>query len=175
MVKKKIVRLATLQDVPDLSTLYTQFYANNHAVQPEYCADAVETGEYPTKIITSENSDIFVAVKHERIVGFIHIEKQTSPKFPSVVQGSYAEVVDLFIHADYRRFGIGRRLLESAKEWARERRLDCLELLVLGNNHEGIRFYKREKFRVTAKVMKYDLHYDDDANDFQEKGLRAAE
>ena len=148
------IRLAAKDDIESINKLFTEFYAYNAAQQPEYYVSAKEIGEYPATVIDSENGDIIVAVVDDGIVGFVHIEADQTPRYPSVTLHRFACIVDFFVAKQHRKIGIGRLLLEEAKLWARSRQLEYLELMVLENNGVGQNFYERENFSIVSRTMR---------------------
>ena len=50
--------------------------------------------------------------------------------------------------------GVGGELLAAAKRWARNRRLEYLELNVLAQNENAIRLYESQDFVEATKVMR---------------------
>jgi GNAT superfamily N-acetyltransferase len=62
----------------------------------------------------------------------------------SVRFGYRAWVEDLAVHPERRSEGIGKRLLDAAKAWARERGATHLELDSAETRTEAHRFYERE-------------------------------
>jgi GNAT superfamily N-acetyltransferase len=62
----------------------------------------------------------------------------------SVRFGYRVWVEDLAVHPDHRSTGIGRRLLDAAKDWARERGATHLELDSAHARTDAHRFYERE-------------------------------
>jgi len=62
----------------------------------------------------------------------------------SVRFGYRAWVEDLAVHPDRRSEGIGKRLLDAAKDWARERGATHLELDSAETRADAHRFYERE-------------------------------
>lgn len=55
----------------------------------------------------------------------------------------------------HRRSGVGRLLVERVLEWARERGVERIHLLVTANNHGAIRFYESLGFAKTGKTGPY--------------------
>jgi glutamate synthase domain-containing protein 2 len=53
------VRLATLNDIEHFCHLFTEFFAYNAVLQPEYCFAAIECGTYPEAVIKDEKADIY--------------------------------------------------------------------------------------------------------------------
>jgi GNAT superfamily N-acetyltransferase len=62
----------------------------------------------------------------------------------SVRFGYRAWVEDLAVHPERRSEGVGKRLLDAAKAWARERGATHLELDSAETRTEAHRFYERE-------------------------------
>jgi len=151
------IRLAVLNDIEPICELYTEFYAYNANLQPNYYNAVIEPGGYPQSTIESESADIFVAVENDIIVGFIHVrEVQTLPYDP-IVQHKYAEIVDLIVTASYRRKGIGSALMEAVKNWSKVRNLDYVEFFVLAEASGEIQFYEHENFKTVSHTMRYTL------------------
>lgn len=148
---------ATLAHAQQISNLYEQFFAYNANQLPEYYQEAVETGAYPKSVIENESEELIVALENDRVIGFLHISEDKTLPFPCIVTYRYAVIIDLFIIPDYRNQGIGVLLLDKAKEWARDRSLSYIELSVLKNNVDGVRFYERENFEEVSRVMRYKL------------------
>jgi ribosomal protein S18 acetylase RimI-like enzyme len=151
------IRIATANDIESISCLYDEFYKYNHSQQPFFCAVAKESGEYPKSVIDGSTGDIFIAEIGGAIIGFIHIEEEKTPPFPSVAQHKFACIVDFYVTPDYRKRGVGKALLEQVKKWSVNRKLEYLELFVLEENKVGINFYKRENFDVASYTMRYIL------------------
>jgi GNAT superfamily N-acetyltransferase len=63
----------------------------------------------------------------------------------SVRFGYRAWVEDLAVHPDRRSMGVGKGLLDAAKDWARERGATHLELDSADTRTDAHRFYERER------------------------------
>jgi GNAT superfamily N-acetyltransferase len=63
----------------------------------------------------------------------------------SVRFGYRAWVEDLAVHPERRSAGVGRSLLDAAKDWARERGATHLELDSAESRTDAHRFYEREQ------------------------------
>ena len=66
----------------------------------------------------------------------------------------YARLEDLAVDEAVRGQGVGSELLAAAKRWARNRRLEYLELNVLAQNENAIRLYESQDFVEATKVMR---------------------
>ena len=65
-----------------------------------------------------------------------------------------AVLSDLIVDAGVRGQGIGSQLLAAAKRWARNRRLEYLELQVLAQNEGAQHLYESQDFVEATKVMR---------------------
>ena len=77
-----------------------------------------------------------------------------TPEFSCVLPHRYARLEDLAVDEAVRGQGVGGELLAAAKRWARNRRLEYLELNVLAQNENAIRLYESQDFVEATKVMR---------------------
>jgi GNAT superfamily N-acetyltransferase len=90
---------------------------------------------------TAENATVFVAHEGDALVGMCTVyEDMESVRF-----GRRAWVEDLAVAPDRRSLGIGKGLLDAAKDWARERGASHLELDSGEAREAAHRFYERER------------------------------
>jgi GNAT superfamily N-acetyltransferase len=131
------IRLANSGDIGPLCILYQKFCEYNAKQQPDYFQAVEESGKYPERVISGSSGDIYVAETVDGIVGFIHVEEEKTAPYPPIVPHKFSYIVDLYVEPEYRKFGVGKELLESVKEWVKSRSLEYLELLVLEENLIG--------------------------------------
>jgi len=148
------VRLAKKSDISAICRLYEQFFEYNANQQPQYYKKAEESGKYPESVIESKSADLFVADNCGTIIGFIHISEDKAPPFGAFVPHKYAVIIDLMVEESYRRQGIGKKLLDAARQWSKDRGLDYIELMVLQENEQGITFYHSENFKIVSHTMR---------------------
>ena len=151
------IKLAGLGDIASICQLYNEFFAYNAGLQPVYYKAGKEDGAYPKSIIESEASDILIAVDEGEVVGFIHIREAKTPPFDALVPHNYAEIVDFITTAAHRKKGIGSLLMDAAKQWAKARELDYIELFVLTDARDEIRFYEHASFVPVSHTMRCPL------------------
>jgi GNAT superfamily N-acetyltransferase len=75
----------------------------------------------------------------------------------SVRYGYRAWVEDLAVHPDHRSQGVGKALLDAAKDWARERGATHLELDSGDARPDAHRFYEREHPSWTSRCFGWEL------------------
>ena len=148
-------RNAVLSDIEQLNQLYQDFFNHNASQQPLYYKPAIETGKYPKHIIESDNEALFVATNSNNIIAFMHLTEEKTPPFDCYVPQKYSVGVDLYVLPDFRKQGVGRKLVEIAKEWTKERNADYVELNVLTENETAFNLYENTGFKVVSHLMRW--------------------
>jgi ribosomal protein S18 acetylase RimI-like enzyme len=100
----------------------------------------------------------FVAVKGGEVVGWCDIR----PGWPEVL--AHCGTLGMGVHKDYRRRGIGSRLIAEAIARAKERGLERIELEVFASNVPAIKLYEKVGFAfegLKRSAVKIDGRYDD--------------
>jgi GNAT superfamily N-acetyltransferase len=71
--------------------------------------------------------------------------------------GSLVYIGDLIVTADYRRRGVGARLMEQLEKWARDQGAATVTLNVHDRNSAARALYDRQGFRAVHVEMRKDL------------------
>jgi GNAT superfamily N-acetyltransferase len=100
-----------------------------------------------------DGSEVFVADRAGEIVGLCTVYLDID----SVRFGRRAWVEDLAVHPGARSLGIGKRLLDAAKDWGRERGASHLELDSGDAREDAQRFYEREGPTSRSRNFGWDL------------------
>ena len=135
-----------LDAVAPLFDAYRQFYGQRPdlAAARAFLAERLARGE----------SVIFVAVAPEReALGFT----QLYPSFSSVSLRRLWILNDLFVGPGVRRGGVGRRLLERAREWAVETEAKGLILATAVTNTAAQALYESCGWRRDEEFQHYQL------------------
>jgi len=148
------IRPATHNDIDQICQLYNEFFAYNAIMDPVYCRAGKETGEYPKTVIEDIGSDLIVAVENDKLTGFIHIKEGRTPPYDALKQNHYAQIIDFIVTEKHRQKGIGKKLMDAAKEWAIKRDLDYIELFVLQGAKNEHRFYENNDFVTVMQTMR---------------------
>lgn len=159
-----VVRVAKVQDLDGIQALFDQGDAYHAELLP-HVFRAVERGR-PDEIIessiTADDSDILVAVEGPRVVGFLDIKESKRPEFPIFYPKRFAVVENMVVDEHRRGLGIGTRLLDEAKAWAKARDLDAVQLTVWSKNHAAIGLYEDLGFETFIERMELDLYGEDE-------------
>ena len=102
----------------------------------------------------------FAISKENAVVGWCDITPNSIPEFRHV------GTLGMGVIAQFRHQGIGRALLETTLQHAKEKsQIERVELLVFASNHRAIELYKQFGFEYEGekrKVRKIDGHYEND-------------
>ena len=151
------IRIAVHEDIEQICSLYNEFFAYNAEKDPVYFKAGKETGEYSKSVIDSNGSDLIVATLNNDILGLIHIREGKTPPYDALVQNRYAQIIDFIVTKTHRKKGIGAQLMNAAKEWAKNRNLDYIELFVLQGAVDERNFYERNGFNTVMQTMRHML------------------
>ena len=143
-MQKTVIRPAGEGDIPAIIALYRELDAAMVDLQPEFFCEAPR-----------EEADFLLAEQDGTPVGFALVTYAGwTPAYSCVLPHRYARLEDLVVGKAYRGRGIGGELLAAAKRWARNRRLEYVELNVLAQNESAVKLYESQDFVEATKVMR---------------------
>lgn len=74
-------------------------------------------------------------------------------EMPIYTYKSFGFIHDVAVLPEYRGQGVGRALLQMAREWAKSRGVNQLRLMVAHDNPEAARLFERAGFKDTYREM----------------------
>ena len=99
-----------------------------------------------------ENQIIYLALAEKEIVGYlagsIHVESSYNTT-------SIAELDNMFILEEYRKYGLGTKLFNEFKSYCIENKIEELKVTASAKNINAIKFYQKngfEEFETTLKM-----------------------
>jgi ribosomal protein S18 acetylase RimI-like enzyme len=134
-------RLAALQDTP---LAFGSTYARESAFDVSVWRERIERNQ-------TDQSCCYLAIDDARTseiaagLAGVFIEKDPTR----------ATLVSMWVAPEYRRAGLGKKLVEACTEWCRARNLRTIDLLVTDWNAGAIRFYEGLGFTMTGKSEPY--------------------
>jgi GNAT superfamily N-acetyltransferase len=131
------VRAARPDDIPALVSAYEWLFAPPGSVPPAW--DPGAAAKRLEEAINSDDAEVFVA-DDDGIAGFVTAYYDIH----SVRFGRRVWVEDLAVDPGHRSRGIGKALLDAAKDWARDHGASHLELDSGMARKDAHRFYERE-------------------------------
>jgi GNAT superfamily N-acetyltransferase len=103
------------------------------------------------RLISSSDASVYVATSEGRTVGLFIVYVDIE----SVRFGRRAWIEDLAVHPDFRSRGIGKRLLDEAKNWGRAHGATHIELESGEGRIDAHRFYERELPASRSKCYRW--------------------
>jgi GNAT superfamily N-acetyltransferase len=133
------VREAREEEVERVLGMYEWLFAPPGSLPPRW--DSGYARGALSEAIAGEDSTVLVAEHRGELLGFATAYLELN----SVRFGLRCWVEDLAVSPEHRSQGIGKALLEAAKDWARERGATHLELDSGEARNDAHRFYEREQ------------------------------
>lgn len=133
------IRPARVEEVPDLVAAYEWLFAPPGSQPPMWDPDLA--AKRLAVAIESDVSEMLVAEVDGGIRGICTVYYD----IPSVRFGRRAWIEDLAVDPEHRSQGLGKALLDTAKDWARLRGATHIELDSAEVRADAHRFYEREQ------------------------------
>ncbi len=114
---------------------------------------AEATAREHRELVLADPRTRFVVADHRgRIVGFAHAQIETNEL--EFLPERYGVLVDLVVHPEHRRRGLGLRLLQHVDEWLHSRGVEELRARVLDGDHDARSFLARAKAHASFAVFR---------------------
>lgn len=141
-----VIRKATINDLEDILLLSDGLTLSDLPYDKEVDVDwaHTEVGKkfYEDKI--NEVSGICLVAEAEgKLIGYIVADRKYMASYRKVTA---AELINIYVVEKYRSKGVGKKLMDAFKDWAKSLGVDKVAVNVFALNEKGINFYKREGF-----------------------------
>ena len=137
-----VIRTANVMDIDKILLLENQVFDLHIKARPDMFKKNPLSHDYIKDIIDGNKGKIFVAEDDKEIIGYCII-------FIREVKNHYVmhdminiKIDDLCVDEKYRQKGIGRKLFEAVKMFAKEKNAKFIELTVWELNKNAKEFYK---------------------------------
>ena len=138
-----------LEELGRLFNLYRIFYEEED--------DLEKASRYILERFNHGDSEIFVAQEgNDELTGFV----QLYPSFCSVSAVPILILYDLYVDSSHRGKGIGRLLMNAARDFAKGNGFKRLELSTAKDNHIGQSLYESLGYEVDEEFLHYSLDVD---------------
>lgn len=148
-----MVRKATIKDIYAISELYHEQFREMSKLIPDFIKEGDQSKDFLEKTILNDDSDIIVYENDGSVVGFILLQVKIRPDFDFMLPGKYCYIMDVIVTEAHRNKGFGTALMNSTKDWAKERDCSFINLDVLANNPGAIALYEKLGFIPKAQEM----------------------
>ena len=153
-MEKVLIRKANLEDLNAIQEL------NNNLFELEFnnFDDTLKVGwpfekegkEYFENMLNSEI--VFVAEVEEKIVGYL---AGSICEEVSYITETFAELDNMCIDDNYRRYGIGTLLMDEFKKHCKEKNMQNIKVTASAKNSRAIQFYMKNGFEDYNITLKY--------------------
>ena len=138
-----------LEELGRLFNLYRIFYEEED--------DLEKASRYISERFNHGDSEILVAQEgNTELVGFV----QLYPSFCSVSAVPILILYDLYVDHSHRGKGIGRLLMNAARDFAKDNGFRRLELSTAKDNHIGQSLYESLGYELDEEFLHYSLDVD---------------
>lgn len=150
-----IIREASIADHQAIALLYAQVDALHASGRP----DAFQTPLQPRSIaflqkrLAEADGAMLVADIGGVVVGFAFVKLGRPPHDAMHRPRVFAYVEEVVVSSDHRRLGIGTALMHRVEGWARDRKVDQIELIVWEFNEEATMFYESLGYTTSYRRM----------------------
>ncbi|MGH2424869.1 MAG: GNAT family N-acetyltransferase [bacterium] len=152
------IRRATARDIKQILPVWGELAGFHASLDPAFTPSPEwprEYGAYLKTLMAREDALALVAKEDLEIIGYAVGRITTLPPFFEHRFRGY--IHDVYVREEFRRRGLGRRLVEEILAWFDRRGVTLVELTVAANNSEAIPFWKRLGFFVYMHQMKKEL------------------
>ena len=134
-----------IEGVSILFDLYRQFY--------KYQKDFKNSKNYIHNRIINDESIIFICIVNEKIVAFVQLYRT----FDSLNLNKKIVLYDLYVLKNYRKLGIGRKLMNKSRDFAINNNFARIELSTSINNYNAQKLYESLDYNRDKEYYSYDL------------------
>ena len=121
-----------IKQVGELFDLYRQFY--------KYVSNINESTDYISERMKNNESIIFIATnKQKEAMGFVQLYET----FGSLHLGKIIILYDLFVKKEFRKYGIGNKLMKKSEEYAKSIGAKGIELSTAKDNLTAQSLYEK--------------------------------
>jgi GNAT superfamily N-acetyltransferase len=123
-----MIRKAKETDLNEIARLCSQL---GYKVNPEEITLRLE------RLIQNDDNAIFVLESQDCLSGWVHVFGK------HLIELEYAEIGGLVVDNNFRRQGIGEKLMRKSEEWAKEKGYKAIRLRSGGQRKEAHKFYEK--------------------------------
>lgn len=148
------IREAVENDMPTMVELWKEmmdFHKERDRVFTRTATGHEGWAEFITGHMSKEDSCVLVAECASRIVGHCLAFIVKNP--PMLTTRRYGLFQELAVTANYRRYGIGEKLVKNMLAWFAEQGLERIEVRVSVQNELSTAFWRKMGFRLYAETL----------------------
>src|SRR5215472_2742517 len=152
-----VIRAAVQGDHAQLCDLFDELDELHRDARPDIFrnpAGDARSRDDMACLMAGEGGTIVVAEGGSGLVGVAVALLRDPVSHPLLVTRKIVEIDNIVVRRGYQRQGIGRRLVAACVEWARQRRVDDVEIAVHDFNVGAIAFYAALGFEMSVHRLR---------------------
>ena len=149
----EMIRRANSGDIDALLALWHEMMETHKGMHPDFRvsenADVVVASNF-TGLFDDPSSTIFVAEEEEKVVGMLIAQVRIGLSYTATIKSGY--IRDVSVTGEYRRSGIGMKLVEAGIEFLESYDVEYIDLITGSVNDASNDFWAKMGFDETLKV-----------------------
>jgi len=134
----KVAKLADLPKILELSLKLFEYERRwGRTFNLDWTYSSVGKNYFRKRI---KDGEVFIAEANGRIVGYLACH---AFRYPFRSTNPIFELENMYVEEEFRNAGIGRDLVTSYKQLAKQKGVGRLQVVVIFQNAEAIKFYKK--------------------------------
>lgn len=147
------IRKAKIEDAKIINSFLTKLINDEKKYDDNINENCIVCKLYENLIEDTQNC-ILVAEVDKKIIGYLYgYIKNNGDAYINNV----AQLEAMFVEKEYRKIGIGNKLITRFKKWSKEQNVKYIELKVCNNNDSAISLYKKNNFEGIKTIMSLKL------------------
>jgi len=150
------IRQSTIDDFEGVSQVLLEAVRFHRELLPDrfWVPDPIMTMNWFQEVLENGKKALFVAAVDGQIAGVILLEIMMAEDGPILLPRRYGYVSELAVLQAYQGRGIGKALMQQAKQWSLEQGVNELELQVWEDNHRAVALYEKLGYQTIRRTMK---------------------
>lgn len=153
-----VLRRAKDAHLPAIAGLWMEMMEEHQAFEPRIRLSDTAFHAYQSYLMVhsrDEKSLLEIARSEKEVVGFCC--SYICQNLPMFEPEQFGYISDLYVKPAYRHQGLGKRLLESAREFFRAWQLEFVQLQVYHHNAQGRVFWEKNGFQPVFHRLDFPL------------------
>ncbi|MEX2007954.1 MAG: GNAT family N-acetyltransferase [Candidatus Spechtbacterales bacterium] len=158
MEKNFLTRKAIAKDLEDILKLNFALFKKEQVEYDESLSlewTYSEGRKYLSDRIDGDDGFVEVAVAQDDVIGYLcgGIAKRALYR----VEGSYAELENMFVEESFRGKGVGKKLVEDFIGWCKEQSVGHLSVTAYARNEQALGIYRKAGFADCTVTLEKEL------------------
>ncbi|NEP14683.1 MAG: GNAT family N-acetyltransferase [Symploca sp. SIO2C1] len=120
-------------------------------------------------LLADPSTDSIASYLHDSVIFLVTINSKPVAVSAVVVKGKIVEIKNIAVATQYQHRGIGKKLIEHLKLFARKSQLDVIKVGTGNSSLQQLAFYQKSGFRIKGIISDYFSSY---RPEIYENGIR---